>query len=82
MTFGLGEQRYRLGVEMLGKQLKENLFMFLPAETVLGVTHLEAFKMQLSEEALIGVAVRLAENRKGPVAFVSASLNQAIAAEE
>ena len=38
---------------MLPKQLKENLFVFFPAESVFGVANLESFKVQFAEQALV-----------------------------
>ncbi len=67
---------------MLGEKLKEYLFVLLPPESVFGVAYLESFKMQLSEQALVGIAILLAEYGRGPIAFVATSLNQSIAAKE
>ena len=57
VAVGLSQQGQWFGVEMLGEKLKENLFVLLPPESVFGVTYLESFKMQLPEQALVGIAI-------------------------
>ena len=67
---------------MLLKKLEKDFLMLLPPESVLGVADFEAFQMQLAKQALVAIAVRLAEDRFGPVSLVTTSLDQAVPAKQ
>lgn len=55
--------------------------MLVPAEAILCVSHREALKMELPEEALAGEAVGLAKDVLGAIALVAAALDQAVSTE-
>src|SRR5437879_3500368 len=67
---------------MLAQKFQKWLLVFIPAETIFRVTHLEAIKVQFSKEPLVPVAIRVAEDVGGTIAFIASSLNDTAPPEQ
>ena len=78
----LSDERQTWILQSLPEQREERLFVFVPAEAILGMRYVEAFEVELSKKPLVHEVVRRSENRLRPILLVGTALDHSISSKE